>query len=714
MATAIDNELQAFRAAVANGDWAGAKDSCLRFKAAAPTPTPETAEAAALAALISHETTPVEVAAHAESYRPKWIGEQIVKLGEANPVNKLAVSKHAHELRNVMARNGHAIDERVAIDAMKVLRNARAFPALVALGDRIVALGARAPEIHKLHVQGMIETGQPTAGLAALEAMLARTPTYRPEHIDGLGVAGRIHKQVYVDAFAGSGSGGPPPHLRDALAQSARRYEDSYVAAKSRDGATAADWAYPAINLVAVLMRAERDKINIYTAIKPRELAAEIIKEVGAIDKSRMSAWDFATLGEANFALGNYEQASHWLQAYALRPKTNAFELASTTRQFEEVWQLEATHQQAGQILLFLKAQLLAKEGGHIELTASERQELLSAELQSVNGARPEVYLSNDRPKSLTWFRTGLERANSVGLIKRKSDGQGFGTGFLAEGGNFIAGFSGPILVTNAHVISSLASELNDPHQPSERLDRAVVEFTNVGTTIERRTFELDRILFESPRSLLDTCLISLVNPPNDIAPAPLSTKTPDVKKTRVVVIGHPGGERETKVSLYEGGVTRFGPKGLLSDTNADGLKFLHYNNPTIGGNSGSPVFDIDDWCVIGLHHAGSSAQTVSLDQPNAAAQPFGNEGVFIQSITAASAHAPATVAIARTGTMESRGSATTPLRIMPTVQLLGGGAEANEPRRAAFWQTHGSKVMWGGLLAFGAVPLLLAFVALR
>jgi V8-like Glu-specific endopeptidase len=30
------------------------------------------------------------------------------------------------------------------------------------------------------------------------------------------------------------------------------------------------------------------------------------------------------------------------------------------------------------------------------------------------------------------------------------------------------------------------------------------------------------------------------------------------------------------------------------------------YRTPTESGNSGSPVFDEDEWMLVGLHHAGS------------------------------------------------------------------------------------------------------------
>ncbi len=49
-----------------------------------------------------------------------------------------------------------------------------------------------------------------------------------------------------------------------------------------------------------------------------------------------------------------------------------------------------------------------------------------------------EAYLSDGRPKPVGWLKAGLERANSVALIKTIASGQGFGTGFLVRAGDFI------------------------------------------------------------------------------------------------------------------------------------------------------------------------------------------------------------------------------------------------------------------------------------
>ena len=56
--------------------------------------------------------------------------------------------------------------------------------------------------IPKLVAQGLINSGYPRAGLAVLSEMLASTPHDHPDQLDGLGLAGRANKQVYVDCGA--------------------------------------------------------------------------------------------------------------------------------------------------------------------------------------------------------------------------------------------------------------------------------------------------------------------------------------------------------------------------------------------------------------------------------------------------------------------------------------------------------------------------------
>lgn len=586
--------------------------------------------------------------------RARWLATQIIVCTDKK--DKISANRLALDLRELLMRQGAILDEELAIKVLKALRGVRAFEALARLGDRLLALGLQDPMIPKLVGQGLIDSGYPRAGLAILEGYLPSLPQDHPERLDGLGIAGRAHKQVYADAAVRPGHASPAP-LRAAIQRSVTCYEDAYLTSRGRLQPRFSEWSYPAINLIAVLHRAGRDGLTVPSRVNAEDLARQILTEFSALADDKREPWDLATAGEAYLALNDWSNAEYWLHEYAKRKDVNAFALGGTLRQLEEVWKLDPKHEIQGRILYVLKAQLLAKDGGNILLTPEARAQLMSVQPQANSAANLEVFLSDGRPLPVGWFRQGLERTNSVGLVQRKSNKIGFGTGFLVRAGDFIPHMGDePVFLTNAHVLSERPSELNDPHQPSVLPKHAVVEFTEAANGISRLSFEIDRILWDSPRSELDACLIAFKSPPDNIPVCAMSTRRPEVGKSRVIVIGHPGGEREMKLSLYESPVTSFSPKGLLSSGHDDQHHFLRYTNPTIGGNSGSPVFDIEDWCVIGLHHAGSAAEA-SDGAGGASGKPFGNEGIFIQSIMGAALRGQRSLVPAGVPSMERSGA---------------------------------------------------------
>ncbi|MFA9272967.1 MAG: hypothetical protein ACEQSX_19915, partial [Baekduiaceae bacterium] len=56
----------------------------------------------------------------------------------------------------------------------------------------------------------------------------------------------------------------------------------------------------------------------------------------------------------------------------------------------------------------------------------------------------------------------------------------------------------------------------------------------------------------------------------------------------------------------------------------------LHYRTPTVGGSSGSPVFDGDSFTLLGVHHAGAADMRRLNGRPGIYAA---NEGIWIDSI---------------------------------------------------------------------------------
>jgi hypothetical protein len=62
----------------------------------------------------------------------------------------------------------------------------------------------------------------------------------------------------------------------------------------------------------------------------------------------------------------------------------------------------------------------------------------------------------------------------------------------------------------------------------------------------------------------------------------------------------------------------------------------LHYRTPTEPGSSGSPVFEPEDWRVVGLHHRGSATMP-RIDGQEGAYQA--NEGIAILALQKATPH---------------------------------------------------------------------------
>ncbi len=102
-------------------------------------------------------------------------------------------------------------------------------------------------------------------------------------------------------------------------------------------------------------------------------------------------------------------------------------------------------------------------------------------------------------------------------------------------------------------------------------------------------------------------------------------------------MLGHAGG-RELQLGVrgtllnHQGCIIDMGPR----DSKGERPVYMHYDAPTLGGNSGSPVFDTSNWQVIGLHHAGYDQQEGRPQLKGRGGHNFANEGIHIHSIGAA------------------------------------------------------------------------------
>ena len=104
----------------------------------------------------------------------------------------------------------------------------------------------------------------------------------------------------------------------------------------------------------------------------PRYTRVRILEE----SERTATMWDMATAAEAAVVLEDYPTAAKYLEKYVVFDSADAFELASTLRQFEQVLLLDRKFSEEAVLLDLLRGELLKSGGG----TLNTRPEIFSRE----------------------------------------------------------------------------------------------------------------------------------------------------------------------------------------------------------------------------------------------------------------------------------------------------------------------------------------------
>jgi len=476
-------------------------------------------------------------------------------------------------------RREETLSEELALKALYALRANRWFELLQPLADAMLQAEQQSYTVRKLYGQALIEQGAISAAIPFLEKLIADCPDDLPDDTDSHGLVGRAYKQSYVNGH------GLSPARRERLLRRAIEQYDSGT--------------WHSINAVALRARAVRDGIAGFSPAL--ELAGEVLAKAAASGDH----WSYATAAEACVALGRWKEALEWIDRYLEDPRTDAFSVGSTLRQFTEVWQLSTLGPEGAAIVEVLRAGLLRRGGGaRIDHTGADESCEADSMLQLVLGA--------ERYKTLEWYRTGLDRSRAVARLGREK-AKGLGTGFLVLERDLDPAAAGDawLLVTNAHVLSP-------EFRNALRADKAVVTFEALDGGAQ--SYKVEEIVWSSPPDRLDATVARLDRKPDGVTPIPVATALPERdENARLYVIGHPLG-------------------GTLSFSIDDNLLIdyedprVHYRSPTDPGSSGSPVFDCD-WSLVALHHAGSRTMTRLHGE---AGTYEANEGLYIGAIAKA------------------------------------------------------------------------------
>jgi hypothetical protein len=541
----------------------------------------------------------------------------IKRLGEvAKQSDSQLVLAACQDLVEYARTTGQVPDPAATRELLELLRGSRHFEALSVLADALIRMGRDELFVSRQYVQGLIDQGLLIAGREVLGGVIRRATDDPNEYSETRGLMGRVNKQIYVDA-----RGRPSDLARRALRQAIASYREVYDEDPEKH-------LWHGVNVIALMHRARNDGVAIKGLPNPTVLANTIIEAVRNPHGRTVGAWDYGSAAEACIALGNWDAATHWLEQYVADQSTDRFALAGTLRQLTEVWRFTAETPEAGQLVVALRGALLKSRDGRLELTPSQLQHTAAA--LDNPGPRLERVLGTVGLQTMTWLRTGMERARSVALI-RGAGGRGIGTGFLVRGGDLHPALGDElVVVTNAHVVSELQDD--GGIEPDQALITFEAQNGTAGTQAHHR---VQKLLWGSPKQHLDASLLRLDPAVQGIAPCPIAKSLPPLNNDqRVYIIGHPkGGElsfslQDNELLDHEGP-----PAGAPSQPERC---LIHYRAPTEPGSSGSPVFNgAPDWQVIGLHHAGGEYVRKLNRQSGTYAA---NEAIWIQSIAKAMA----------------------------------------------------------------------------
>jgi V8-like Glu-specific endopeptidase len=413
-----------------------------------------------------------------------------------------------------------------------------------------------------------------------------------------------VYKQIYInDPLL--------PDSKDYLAKSVQEYSMCYQV-------NPVNYIWQGLNTAALLKRATDDGIDLNLGIKPGKIAADILQSIEEKDEATQNTWDLATAMEASLFTNDPERTLGWANKYIKSPYADAFEIASTLRQMTEVWKLDMNSQVGKELLPVLRSELLKREGGNVTINASEIQPGLEPDVEY--GKHLEKVFGFDTFNTYQWYKKGEARCLPVARIGRDSS-KGFGTGFLMEGKSLHKKLANEkVLLTNAHVVS------RDPvaNNGSLTVGEVVVIFEILDPKME---FKVDEVFWTSDINNMDVSVLRFdkasqkkleaLLKKNKVDMYPISTNMPsEVNKDRIYIIGHPNGGT-LQLSLQDNTFLAFKDP------------FIHYRTPTVGGSSGSPVFN-SNWELIGVHHAGDE----KMEKLGGKKGKYeANEGIWIESV---------------------------------------------------------------------------------
>ncbi len=472
--------------------------------------------------------------------------------------------------------------------AARTLNRHRHFVQSRTLAQAWTACNGLDPTVSRHHAQALINLGALDEAEALLNTALldARRPGASAQAMSEVSEFAGLLARVEKQRFANTGD-------RDALVRATDRYLAQYDEEPDRS-------FWHGINVIALLEREKREGLPGRQRGKPLPSAERLYEEAAAhYTLGEEGQWFAAIASEASLALGECDRAELWLYRFLHHPHIRPFHLESYDRQLREIWQGSAAAGGTGcaDRLTAIMTRHILREQRQWTIATADIPDMVRT-LASNPGAF-EKNFSGESTFSVAMVKRMLAACEAIGCVTTRT-GERVGTGFLVEGSWLQQAFgTGPVFVTNAHVISETVQD--------------AIPWKDARVTFEVQSAEqgnpvfhsLSEQLFTSPPGdlgtrvpggeKLDVTVVRLASsnlPAATLAPAAgLPVVDP---KTKAYVVGHPRGSG-LQISLHD---------SVLLDIDED-ERLVHYRTPTDPGSSGSPVFNAR-WEVIGVHHGGS------------------------------------------------------------------------------------------------------------
>ena len=492
------------------------------------------------------------------------------------------------------------------------LRNARDYDEMGQLAEAVSRRDPKDAKNRRLYAQYLIDTGKATAAIDML-TRLARAPAEGPSRVaEATGLLGRAYKQIFFDAGDKTSPGARGRRCKQAIAA----YREPLRGRSEREH-LARRQLLALLDPCAPARPADRAG-----AEAARTIARRVVGRAGG-DAAEASA----TSGTCRrwprprSASATGTRVERHVRAYAAAPDAKAFQIASTLRQFTQVWDLEAVDERGRGLVDILRARLLQLPGGDLELDARggaalcarsrTRAKASSRRCWARTGRRPT---GGGRPASTArsrWRRCG---SSSAGGSAPASS--------CARGALGLEPADELLVLTNFHVVNAARGQ---PRHPAGG-GRGGVRGGRPGPGLRGRGRSCGP---RRPSGTTRACC-GCGEPVAGIAAA-ADGRCPagSWRTARVYVIGHPGGRdlafsfQDNELLDHEGP-----PEGKPQ---IPGVCRVHYRAPTEGGSSGSPVFNARLWEVIALHHKGGK---LGMPRLNGEAGTYAaNEGISMLSI---------------------------------------------------------------------------------